>query len=75
MYAMACSAAGRLRDSLCNFLQIGDATFSKNILQLSGKKPCKKQFVDGITADKIITSSLGCFEPYEAPPLYASMLP
>lgn len=34
----------------------------------------KLLFVDGITADKIITSSLGCFEPYEAPPLYANML-
>ena len=29
---------------LCNFLQFGDATFSKNILQLLPKSACKKQY-------------------------------
>lgn len=43
MYAMVCSDAGRFRDSRCNFLQIGDATFSKNILQLFGKIACKNK--------------------------------
>ena len=32
------------RSRLCNFLQFGDATFSKNILHFSPKSACKKQF-------------------------------
>ena len=30
------------RSRLCNFLQFGDATFSKNILHFSPKSACKK---------------------------------
>ena len=42
MSAVAGCGSRRLWTGRCNFRQNGDAIFSKNILQLSPKKACKK---------------------------------
>ena len=45
MSAVAGNGSRRLCTGRCNFCQNGDAMFSKNILQLSPKKACKKHYI------------------------------